>query len=99
MLKNAIVCPVSCGVAPGAVAKVVVTADWRSWRQPVGLPFVTCSSSMAQSICWNIWKNWWMVSPVKASNGIAGPVSWKGIGGEEVIEAPVLSDDDDDVLD
>ena len=35
----------------GEVAKVVVIADCRSCRQPVGLPCETCSLSMAQSIC------------------------------------------------
>ncbi len=36
---------------------------------------------MAQSICWYIWKYWWMVSPVKASKGMVGPVIWNGPGG------------------
>src|SRR5262249_60336003 len=81
MLKKAMVCPVSCGVAPGGVANVVVTADCRSCRHPVGFLRETCSRSIAQSICCHIWKNWWMVSAVKASNGIVGPVIWEGPGG------------------
>ena len=55
MLKTAMVWPVSrgtCGgMVSGEVAKVVVIADCRSCRQPVGLPLETCSLSMAQSIC------------------------------------------------
>src|SRR5215468_3939739 len=78
MLKNAMVWPVSCGVAPGGVAKVVVTADCRSCRHPVGLPRDTCSLSIAQSICCHIWKNWWIVSAVNASYGMVGPVIWNG---------------------
>src|SRR5262249_48299093 len=81
MLKDALGWPVSCGVAPGGVAKVVVTADCRSCRHPVGLPRDTCSLSIAQSICCHIWKNWWIVSAVNASNGMVGPVSWNGPGG------------------
>src|SRR5215472_2954638 len=81
MLKNAIVWPVSCGVPPGGVLYVVVIADCRSCRQPVGLSCETCSRSIAQSTCWYIWKYWWIVSPVNASNGIVGPVIWNGPGG------------------
>src|SRR5215469_18970310 len=81
MLKKAMVCPVSWGVLPGGVLKVVVTADCRSWRQPVGLSFETCSESIAQSTCCTIWKYWWIVSPEKASNGMVGPVNWSGPGG------------------
>ena len=44
------------GVSVGGVLYVVVIADCRSWRQPVGFSFDTCSLSMAQSICCTIWK-------------------------------------------
>ena len=39
------------GTGPWQNAKVVVIADCRSCRQPVGLRRLTCSLSIAQSIC------------------------------------------------
>ena len=74
-LKNAIELPTPLS----AVENETATNGNRSFRHPLGLASVAWAAE--QSLCCHIWKNRWIVSPVYASYGMLGPVSWNGPGG------------------